>query len=196
MNSCIVHLVRHAEHSQFGQTLSGRVAGVGLSEAGRTQAASLAWHYAGVDVRAVLTSPVQRARETAAAIGGVAGRSPMIEQGIEEVDFGAWAGRSFENLAGSEGWAAWNSARSLAPTPGGESMLSVQARAVHALSAQRAQGGTVIAVSHADVIKAVLAHVLGMSLDLLHRVEVGPASRSIVVLGEDFARVEAINLPP
>jgi probable phosphoglycerate mutase len=75
-------------------------------------------------------------------------------------------------------------------------MLAVQARAMASLWRQAEAGGTVLAVSHSDVIKAVLAHVLGMPLDLLHRLEVGPASRSSLVLGADWARVEAINLPP
>ncbi len=196
MTTCTIHLVRHAEHGQFGQVLTGRMTGVGLSEAGQNQAGRLARHYEGVDVRTVLTSPVQRARETAEAVGAALGLLPVVEPGVEEIDFGTWAGQSFKALAGKTGWTAWNSARSLAPTPGGETMLSVQARAMQALTAQRMQGGTVVVVSHADVIKVVLAYVLGMPTDLLHRLDVGPASRSVVVLGEDFARVEAVNLPP
>ncbi len=74
-------------------------------------------------------------------------------------------------------------------------MLAVQARAVATLEQVRAVHGAVVAVSHSDVIKAVLAYALGMPLDLLHRLEVAPASRSVLVLGDDFARVEAVNLP-
>ncbi len=191
-----LHLVRHAEHGQFGQVLTGRSPGAGLSEVGRLQAAALARAYAGCDIRAVLTSPVQRAQETAGAIASVLGLTPAIESGLEEIDFGDWTGQAFPALGRAAGWAAWNSARSLAPTPGGETMLAVQARAVAAVMRQRAAGGLVVAVSHADVIKAVLAHLLGMPLDLMHRLEIGPASRSLVVVGEDFARVEAVNLPP
>ncbi len=196
MSVCTVHLVRHAEHSQFGRALTGRTAGVGLTEAGREQARRLAACYAGGEVRAVLTSPVQRARETAAAVGGVLGVEPQIHDGLDEIDFGRWSGQTFESLAPDPDWAAWNHARSLAATPGGETMLAAQARAVAAVMQHRAAGGTLVAVSHADVIKAVLAHMLGMPLDLMGRLEVGPASRSIVVLGADFARVEAVNLPP
>ena len=196
MTACTVHLVRHAEHGQFGRVLTGRCEGAALSDAGVLQAEGLARCYAGADIRAVLTSPVQRARETAGRLAAALGMVPSTEPGLEEIDFGAWAGERFDDLATQPGWAAWNSARSLAPTPGGETMLAVQARAVAAVMRQRAGGGTVVAVSHADVIKAVLAYVLGMPLDLMHRLDIGPASRSVIVLGQAFARVEAVNLPP
>lgn len=196
MGVCTVHLVRHAEHGEFGRALTGRRPGVSLSEVGRQQAAALARHFAASDARAVLTSPVQRALETAGAVASALGLAAAVEPGLEEVDFGAWTGQAFDTLGAAPGWAAWNTARSLAPTPGGETMLAVQARAVGALLGQRAAGGTVVAVSHADVIRAALAYALGMPLDLMHRLEVGPASRSVVVLGENFARVEAVNLPP
>ena len=195
MGVCTVHLVRHAEHSLLGHSLAGRMPGVPLSHAGVAQAQALARHYDGQAVRAVLTSPVQRAQETAAPMASALGLLPVIEPGLEEIDFGSWSGAVFTALAPQPAWNAWNSARSLAPTPGGETMLMAQARAISALMRQREQGGTVIAVSHSDVIKAVLAYVLGMPLDLLHRLEIAPASRSILVLGTDFARVDAVNLP-
>jgi broad specificity phosphatase PhoE len=193
---CTIHLLRHAEHGLLGHSLAGRTAGVPLSSTGVAQSQALARHYTGQDIRAVLTSPVQRAQDTAQPIASALGLVPLIESGLEEIDFGAWSGAEFAALAAQPGWAAWNTARSLAPTPGGETMLMAQARAVSALMRQRDLGATVIAVSHSDVIKAVLAYILGMPLDLLHRLEIAPASRSIVVIGDDFARVEAVNLPP
>ena len=196
MGVCTIHLIRHAEHGLLGHTLAGRQPGVALSDAGRAQADALAERYAGQAISSILVSPVQRARETAAPIAAVLGLEPLVDPGIEEIDFGEWTGAPFTSLAGAPGWSAWNSARSLAPTPGGEFMLAAQARAVSALLRQREWGGSVIAVSHSDVIKAVLAFMLGMPLDLLHRLEIAPASRSILVLGDDFARVEAVNLPP
>ncbi len=196
MPAVTLHLVRHAEHGLLGHVLAGRMPDVPLSPAGQRQAAALAARFAGSGARAVLASPVQRAGETAAPIAAALGLRTITEPGLDEVDFGAWAGRRFEALADAPGWTAWNAARGIAPTPGGEAMLAVQARAVAALAAQRAEGGSVVAVSHSDVIKAVLAYALGMPLDLLHRLGIAPASRSVLVLGEDFARVEAVNLPP
>lgn len=195
MNACTIHLVRHAEHRLQGHTLAGRMKGVALSETGQLQVTRLAQLYAATTVRAVLTSPVQRAVETAGPIAASLGIAPTIEPALEEIDFGQWSGQSFDALANAPGWPAWNSARSLAPTPGGEGMLAAQARAVGALLQQRQHGGTVIAISHSDVIKAVLAYVLGMPLDLMHRLEIAPASRSVLVLGDDFARVDSVNLP-
>jgi probable phosphoglycerate mutase len=193
---CTIHLLRHAEHAELGQELTGRRAGVPLSETGRQQAARAAEACRHLTIQRVLSSPVQRATETATAVAGVLGLAVVSEPGLEEIDFGGWTGQSFEALNAAPGWAGWNTARSLGRTPAGETMLAVQARAMASLWRQAEAGGTVLAVSHSDVIKAVLAHVLGMPLDLLHRLEVGPASRSSLVLGADWARVEAINLPP
>ena len=195
MGVVTIHLVRHAEHGQFGHALTGRTT-VGLSEVGVRQAAKLVRHFSGADVRAVLTSPVQRAKETAGPLATALGLAPVVESGLDEIDFGEWTGTTFAALETVPGWAAWNGTRSLAMPPWGESMLAAQARATQAVLAQREAGGAVIAVSHSDVIKAVLAYMLGMPLDLLHRLEVGPASRSVITVGSDFARVEAINLPP
>ncbi len=193
--ACTFHLVRHAAHRLLGHVLAGRMAGVALSEAGREQAASLGRQLAGSGARMVVSSPLQRARETAVPIAAALGLDVAVEPGLNEVDFGAWAAQSFETLADAPGWDGWNRARGLAATPGGETMLAVQARAVAVLMQLRRGGGTVVAVSHSDVIKAVLAYALGMPLDLLHRLEVEPASRSTLVIGADFAQVTAVNLP-
>jgi broad specificity phosphatase PhoE len=195
VTACTIHLVRHGEHGLLGQVLAGRVAGVALSAAGAAQAGALAARFGGDGVRAVLTSPVQRARETAAPIAAALGLDVQVEAGLEEIDFGAWAGQRFDALDALPAWHEWNRARGLASTPGGETMLAAQARAVAALMRLRGAGGVVVAVSHSDIIKAVLAYALGMPLDLLHRLEVAPGSRSILTLGDDFARVEAVNLP-
>ena len=189
-----MHLLRHCAHGLLGHALAGRMPGVALSEQGLAQAAALGGWFAQSGVRAVITSPQQRARETAAPIAAAAGLAAEIEPGLDEVDFGAWSGQSFAALASAPGWHDWNAARGLAATPGGETMLAVQARAVQAVMRHAQDGGTVVAISHADVIKAVLAHVLGMPLDLLHRLDIVPASRSVVVIGNDFARVDGINL--
>ena len=195
MSVCTIHLIRHAEHGLLGRTLAGRTPGVGLSDTGRAQAAALASHYRDLPIRAVLASPLQRAQETADPIARALTIPVVVTPALDEVDFGRWAGMEFDGLAKAPGWSAWNATRSLAPTPGGELMVSAQARAVTALMQLRLQGGCVVAVSHSDVIKAVLAYILGMPLDLLHRLDIVPAGRSIIVLGEDFARVEGVNLP-
>ncbi len=193
--ACTFHLVRHAQHGLLGKVLAGRMDGVGLSAAGFAEAEALGRHFAATPIRALLVSPMLRAGQTAAPIAAATGAAPQTDPAFNEVDFGAWQGQSFDALAQAEGWDGWNRARGLAPTPGGETMLAVQARAMAGLVAQCPAGGAVVVVTHSDVIKAVLAQALGMPLDLLHRLDIAPASRSILVLGADFARVEAVNLP-
>ena len=182
-----VYLIRHAEHGLLGRTLAGRTPGVALNDAGRAQAARLR----GLPVEAVVSSPQQRAQETAAALG----LPVQVDPAWDEVDFGTWSGQGFAALDPDPAWQLWNAARGSAPTPGGETMLAVQARAVAGLQALRAHGSVAV-VSHLDVLRAVLAHVLGMPLDFVFRLELAPASRSVVVLWDGGGRVEGLNLPP
>ena len=165
-----------------------------LSEEGRGQAARLAETLAAVKLVAVIASPLERAQETAAPIAARHGLPVQTDPALNEVDFGAWSGRAFTDLTGPA-WDAWNIARGLAPTPGGETMLAVQARAVAAVQAWAAAypEGEVALVSHQDVLKAVVAQVLGMPLDLLHRLEMGPGGRSVLSFGVGWGKVEMLN---
>ena len=173
------------------------MAGVALSAEGVEQAAGLAGRFGGMEIAAVLSSPVQRARETAGPIAASLGLGVVVEAGLDEIDFGAWTGCSFAALAGEPAWEAWNRFRSSAGCPGGETMLAAQARAVAAVlrAGTMFAGRAVVMVSHQDVLKAVLAHFLGASLDHLERFSLDPASCSVVTLFGDGVRVEGINLP-
>lgn len=185
------HLVRHAAHALLPHTLAGRMPGVGLSAEGRAQAARLAARIGRLDH--VVTSPVQRARETAAALAGP--RAAELEPGFEEIDFGAWCGQAFEVLAPDPEWQRWNTIRSLARCPGGETMAEAQSRALAALDRLRTArpGQTIAIVSHADILKALLAATIGLSLDHLQRLTLDPASISTLVVSEDTLRVDGIN---
>ena len=194
------HLVRHAVHDQVGKALMGRIEGVRLSQDGRAAAEALAAHFADFasrarPVAAVYTSPLERARETAAPIAARLGLAATVLPAIAEIEFGSWSGRPFDDLGRDLGWQAWNSARSLARPPGGETMLEVQARAVDALEALAGSHpeGPVVLVSHGDVIKAALAHYLGVSLDHLLRFELDPGSVSILERDGAWARVACLN---
>lgn len=193
-----IHLVRHAAHGQLGRVLTGRTPGVHLSADGQAQAALLAERFVSLPVAAVLSSSMERAQETAAPIAARLALPVLIEPDLDEIDFGAWAGAGFDALEGAPEWLAWNRFRSFAPAPGGESMAAAQVRALGAVARlHRAYpDGELVAVSHCDVIKAVLAHFLGTPLDLFHRIEIGPASRSVLRLFEHDARIDAVNLPP
>ena len=185
-------LVRHAAHGLLGHVLAGRMPGVGLSAEGHAQAAALSDALARAPVRAVWTSPLQRAAETAAPIAARHGLVPVIDPALTEVDFGTWTGQPFDALHGPA-WDAWNTNRAMAVPPAGESMLAAQARAVDAMRRAAAGGGTVVLVSHQDALKAMLAYVLGAPLDLMHRFDLAPGSRSVVTVGAGWARVDTLN---
>ena len=191
-----LHLVRHGHTDALGNTLTGRSPGVGLSAQGREQAVRTALGLSSLGIAGVFSSPRLRTCQTAEQIAGAAGCVVEVEDRLDEVDFGAWSGCRFAELDGCAGWSDWNTLRSLAPTPGGETMMQVQARAVGFVQQLRARGGDAgfVLVSHADVIKALLAYLLGMPTDLMQRIEVSPAGRSVVAFEGNDVKVEALNL--
>ena len=188
-------LIRHAAHGQLGKVLSGRTPRVPLSEAGRAQATALAGRLTATPLAAVLSSPVDRARKTATAIAAAQGLEVEIAPALDEIDFGAWTGARFDALDGDPAWRAWNTRRSAACPPGGETMAAAQRRAWLCIAdvAARFSGRTVALVSHGDVLKAVVAQVLGLSLDRLLTFDVDPASVTRVVAGEWGARLLTLN---
>ena len=193
----VFHLVRHAEHDLLGRVLTGRMPGVPLNGRGRERAHRLARHFAGRAVAAVVSSPMERAQETAAPIAAALGRGVATDAGLDEIDFGDWTGMMLEALQEAPGWPAWNQFRGTAPTPGGETMLEVLGRALRSLARWRetVPDGEVVLVSHGDVLKAVLAHSLGAPLDLIQRIEIGPGSCSVLrVFGDWGMRVEGVNI--
>jgi probable phosphoglycerate mutase len=193
----LVCLVRHGAYALLDHALGGRDPHP-LNDDGRAQAARAAAWLAAGPVAAVVASPVERARATAAPIAEALHQKMQIEPDFAEIDFAGWTGQSFAALDAQPAWQHWNAFRSTAGVPGGETMLSVQARAMAAIGRLSAAypEQTVVVVSHADVIKAVLAHLLGAPLDLLRRLEIAPGSISRVALGQDDARVLSVNLLP
>ncbi|HYZ24811.1 MAG TPA: histidine phosphatase family protein [Rhodopila sp.] len=189
----LLHLVRHAHYAQFDQALGGREPHA-LSPAGQAQAAALAGRFARRPVASVTSSPVRRALETAALIAARLGLPAEPDNAFNEIDYAGWTGRRFADLDGDPAWRAWNAFRSTAGVPGGETMLQVQARAIGGVTRIAAQAGPeAVIVTHADVIKAILAHFLGAPLDLIHRLEIAPASISQAILTPQDARVIAVN---
>ena len=188
-------LVRHGAHDRLGRFLDGRNPGIHLSEAGRAQADRVAARLADEPVAAVHASPLARARETAAPIAARHGLEPKVEPALEELDFGDWSGMTFEALEPREDWRRWNAARSLAPTPGGDTMRAAQTRALDFIDRCRAAApdATVVLVGHADPLKAIVAYALGLSLDDLPRFEIAPASLSRIVVEPWGARLVTLN---
>jgi len=190
----VFHLVRHASHDLVGRVLVGR-GPVALSEAGQREAGMVSRMLAGAGLAGVVTSPQPRAQQTAAVIAARTGVAVTVDPGLDELDFGAWTGAAFDALQDDPCWRAFNTFRGGTPIPGGETMLAVQARAVGTVLRLRdAHPDTALAlVSHADVLKAVLAHFLGMPLDLIGRIELAPASRSLLTVFETDAVVQGVN---
>jgi probable phosphomutase (TIGR03848 family) len=188
-------LIRHAEYAGIGAALIGRTTGIGLDERGRAQAQALAERLAGLPIRAIYTSPLERTRETALPIGERLGVRVRVCWELNEIDFGEWQGRSFAELDDQPRWQQWNAFRSGVAPPGGETMLAAQGRIVQAIAAcrERHPQAAVALVSHSDMIKAALAYFLGMPLDLFGRIEIAPASVSALQIDDYGARLSLLN---
>ena len=190
-----VLLIRHAAHLELGRTLSGRRTNLALSEQGLEQAAILGDLLGTASIDAVYSSPRERAWYTAREIAEPHGLKVGVEDRLDEIDFGDWTGRSFAELEGDPDWCRWNEARGSARPPGGESMADAVARAFAFLDEARAAHGqaTIVAVTHCDMIRGILARCLGLDFDHLLRFDVDPASVSRIALGDWGSRVMSIN---
>jgi probable phosphomutase (TIGR03848 family) len=198
-----VILVRHGRTTANASgLLAGRAVGVGLDQIGREQAALTGDRLAPVPVVGVVSSPLERCQQTARLIldRQVGNPHAPVEPDLTECDYGQWQGRLLSDLATEDLWAAVQSQPSAVVFPGGESMAAMQARSVAAIrrhdaafEAEYGPGAVWVAVSHGDIIKSILADALGMHLDLFQRINVGPASASIVHYGAVRPSVHATN---
>ncbi len=188
-------LIRHADHDAIGRYLAGRAPGLHLNDRGRRQTAALVAALHTTPLTAVVSSPLERTRETADPIARDHGLAPIVIDDVIEFGVGEWTGRPFAELDAEDRWRRFNDVRSLTRPPGGELMLEVQTRAVSALLrlAEQHPSGTVAVVFHGDVIRAVLLYFLGMPIDFLHRLEISPARISIVEIAPRGVRVLQVN---
>jgi probable phosphoglycerate mutase len=188
--------VRHATTPTTGKVLPGRARGLHLAERGVEEADRAGERLVALGaVAALYCSPLERARETAAAIGRRLGLRAVVERGLVECDFGEWTGAELAELRKRPEWQTVQLHPSGFRFPGGESFVEVQARmaAVTERLCARHPGSTVVAVSHADPIKIALGDALGVPLDLVQRTVVSPASVSLVVYGPAGPTVLAVN---
>jgi len=178
----LILLVRHGETPTTGKVLPGRAPGLHLSERGRAQADGVAGRLSGLSVDAIYSSPLERARETAEPASNNSGVAVTEEAGLLECDFGDWTGAELSGLAGLPEWQTVQHNPSVFRFPNGESFSGMQARMVGTLEDLRAahKGGVVVCFSHADPIKAAVAHALGTHLDLFQRIFISPASVSAI----------------
>lgn len=198
-----VLLVRHGRTTANASgVLAGRLPGVRLDETGEEQARTTAERVAAVPLAAIVTSPQERCRQTAKLISAAQSAPPRTatERGLAECDYGEWQGRPLKELAKEKLWSTVQRHPSAAVFPGGESMVAMRYRAVEAVrrldaavEAEHGPSAVWAAVSHGDIIKAVLADALGMHLDLFQRINVDPASVSVVQYTLDRPYVVASN---
>ena len=189
-------LIRHGLTDAIGRSITGRLPGVHLNDEGRAQAARLPERLKRFPIGAIYSSPLERALETAGPTAEAL-RLPLNQSpALSEFDFGEWSGLSLGELDRREDWHIFNRFRSSTRAPGGELLTEVQTRMVTELTLLRGAHPeqTVALFSHSDAIKAALMHFLGMPIDHIHRLEISPASLSIVHLETAGVRVWAMNL--
>ncbi len=189
-------LVRHA-HNEYldAGRLAGRTPGVHLNEKGRRQAQALAERLALLQITAIYSSPMERALETGGPVASSHGLEIRILEDLNETNCGDWTGQTIAELAKTEIWPRMLTYPSGTSHPGGEGITAVQARMVRALDGIRAAhpGELIVAVSHADPIKAVLAYYTGMHIDLFQRLNVDPASVSELAFSSQGPRLIRCN---
>lgn len=193
----LVFLVRHGQTPTTGKTLPGRAKGLHLGDKGHEQAANVAERLAPLakNIAAVYASPLERTRETAAPIGKAVGQRVRTHRGLVECDFGDWTGAELKTLGKLPEWKQVQRYPSGFRFPGGESFSEMQVRINGAVAAMVTShpGKTVVAVSHADPIKAVVAHAMGTHLDLFQRIVVSPCSVTGILYTADGPIVLCVN---
>ncbi len=192
----VVLLVRHGQTPTTGKLLPGRAPGLHLADVGIEQAQRAAERISALTkVDAIYASPLERARETAAPIAAARGLKVRIDKGLLECDFGDWTGAELKNLMKLPEWNTVQRAPSTFTFPGGESFTAMQNRIVGAIDRLRAAhpGGTIVCVSHADPIKAAVAHAMGTHIDLFQRIVIGTCSVSAIAYGMGAPVVLTVN---
>jgi probable phosphomutase (TIGR03848 family) len=191
-----VLLVRHGQTPTTGTNLPGRAKGLHLSEAGLAQADRVAERIGSLKkVCAVYASPLERTRETAKPIGRALGMRVRIDRGLLECDFGSWTGRPLKELRKLPEWSTVQRYPSGFRFPDGEAFTEMQQRITSAMARLVAAhpGETIVAVSHADPIKAAVAHALGTHLDLFQRIVISPCSVTAIWYGHSGPAVLTTN---
>lgn len=203
----MVLMVRHGQTPTTGQVLPGRTPGLHLGDRGIKQAQAAGERIAALNrVKAVYASPMERTQETAAPIAKACGVRVRTKKGLIEADFGKWTGKKLSDLRKLPEWNTVQRYPSGFRFPGGESFAEMQTRMTGALADLVAKhpGETIVAVSHADTIKAAVAHAMGTHLDLFQRIVVSPCSITAItytaggpiVLGVNSTGTDLTSLVP
>lgn len=192
-------LIRHGTTDLLGRVLYGRMPDVHLNGEGHAQAKTLARTLnARCELSEVVSSPMDRALETARPIADARSIQIVIDEAFNEIDFGSWIGKTFGELHENEHWTRYCRFRMTTRPPGGESIIDVQSRAWKGIAGivERhldEESATVAVVTHGDVIRSILMLALGMSVDDIHRLEAAPASVSELLIWDADVQVRTMN---
>jgi probable phosphomutase (TIGR03848 family) len=189
-------LVRHGLNDMVGVKLAGRLPGVHLNAKGKAQARRLAAEIAGLPIKAVISSPLERAQETAEPIARIHNLPVEINEGLLEIDFGNWQGKSLKQLRRRKLWKDVQEHPSTFCFPEGETFADAQSRitgTLQALSKTFTEKDIVVCVGHSDSIRLAVAYFLGMPLDAFQRLRIDPASVTTLYLNDAKAYFGAIN---
>ncbi len=189
------YLIRHGHNDFIGKSIVGWTPGVNLSGEGRQQAERLARKLVARGITRLVSSPLERARQTAEPLATALDLPVEIREALGEVKFGEWEGKSFDELDRDPRWKLFNSYRSGTRAPGGELALESQGRVVRELECLAAQypGETIAVFSHSDIIRSALVYYLGVPIDLYQRITCRPASYSVLKLSEWGPVVDSVN---
>ena len=187
-----VLLVRHGTHAEVGQVLSGR-SDIALDDRGRREADALARALAGTPMATLHTSPRARARQTIAPLAAQRALPVTIAPALDEIDFGAFTGRSFDALAADPAWQCWNRHRATARCPGGETMAEASDRALAYLRGLAEEDMPALCVTHCDIIRALVVRALGIGFERMFAFDCDPTSCTTLDLEDGGMRVVALN---
>lgn len=186
--------IRHGKCEPIGKYIAGRMSGIQLNNEGRKEVAILAQRLKDIDIEKVYSSPLERACETSDIICKAHNLDYEIQDQLNEIDYGDWSGKTFKELKLIPEWNLYNQLKSTFQVPNGEMLIDIEQRiSTFTEKMRRIHKGVVVLVSHAEPIKCLIAHYLGISLDLIGRIEIDPASVSVLVLEDDIAHITCCN---
>ncbi|MBW6465948.1 MAG: histidine phosphatase family protein [Brevefilum sp.] len=191
-------LVRHGQNDMVGKKLAGRLPGVNLNEHGKAQARRLAAALASLPLKAVISSPLERAQQTAEPIARIHNLPVEINSGLQEIDYGTWQGKSIKQLRRTKSWKVVQEQPSTFRFPEGETFAAAQSRiadTLRTLSAAYAEKDWIVCVGHCDMIRLAVAFFLEMPLDAFQRLQIDPASVTVLRLQDGHASFGPINAP-
>jgi probable phosphomutase (TIGR03848 family) len=192
-------LIRHGENDTLVKNkLPGHIPGIHLNVRGHEQAVELARTLGRLPIKAIYSSPLERAFETAEPLAQSLGLGIQLRPDLTDTDVGDWAGRSWKTLVRTRLWKVVQETPSQFQFPGGETFVQTQMRVTRALDAIASAHGDelIVVVFHADPIKLALAHYLGLSLDNFQRLTAHTGSVTILKLDGSSVKLMALNLIP